>query len=114
MYIATVDYHMLPGYVTGLRRHEEQNHSSNFVGIGHALAERNLRGDLLKFFVRIWKRAKPLFVERSHHFRGEQGVHANTVGEQFRSPLACKREDRAFCRSIARGATLSGHRYLGG
>src|SRR5712675_49285 len=41
MYVATVDDHMLPGYVTGLCRHEEQNHSSNFVRFGHPLAERN-------------------------------------------------------------------------
>src|SRR6266403_1564760 len=38
MYIATVDDYMLPGYVTGLCRHEEQNHSSNFVRFGHPLA----------------------------------------------------------------------------
>src|SRR6267154_1591267 len=59
MYVATVDDHMLPGYVTGLCRHEKQNHSSNFIRFGHPLAQRDLSGDLLKFFVGIWKAAEP-------------------------------------------------------
>jgi len=37
MYVATVDDHMLPGYMTGLRRHEKQN-IQQFVRFGHPLA----------------------------------------------------------------------------
>src|SRR5258707_10245445 len=86
-----VNKNVLPGDVTGLRRNQKQDHGGNFFRLRHSFSERNLRNNVLQFFLRIGKRVEPPLVKRSHHLGRDNRVHAHAVGEQLRRPIASKR-----------------------
>src|SRR5690242_3812384 len=114
MDVTAVNENMLAGDMAGLWRNQEQNHGGNFVGLGHAFAERNFGDDVLKFFLGVGKRVQPPLVKRSHDFGGNERVDAHAVGEQFAGPVAGKGEDCTFCGSVAGGFALAGHGDFGG
>src|SRR5215510_10654254 len=103
MDVAAVDENVLAGDVAGLRRNQEQHHGRDFLGLRHALAERNFRNDVLELLFGIGKRAEPPLVERSHDFGGNERVDAHAVGKQFAGPVAHEGEDRTFRGSVAGG-----------
>ena len=79
--VAAIDEQKLCGDVGGLGREKEKSHGGNFFGLRHSFAKRYFRDDLLQLFFRVRQTAEPLFVERRHHLRRDDGVDANSVGE---------------------------------
>src|SRR6202008_866049 len=101
MGVAAIDEDVLAGDVGGLRRNEEKDHGGDFVGLGHAFAERDFGNDAIKLFFRVGELVDPPFVERRENFGGNQGVDANAAREQFGSPIASERENCAFRGRVA-------------
>src|ERR1700722_7088986 len=88
MGVAAVDEYVLAGNMRRLRRDQKQNHRGDFMRLRHSLPQRYFRNDMRKLFFGIRKRADPLLVERRNYLGGDQGVHANSAGEQFGGPVS--------------------------
>ena len=96
MHIASVDKQMLSVYVSGSGGNEKHGHGRDFLSPGHPVFQRNLGQDGTQFLFRVRKGGEPGTVERRHHFRRDNRIHANPARQQFRSPFPGQRQDGAF------------------
>src|SRR6476660_6817703 len=96
MYVAAINENMLAGYMRGPCRKQENYHGRDLVGRGHSVFQRNFGQNGLKLLFGIGKCAEPLSVKGSHHLRGNNRVHADTVAQRFRRPFSGQRQYCSF------------------
>ena len=113
MRVTAVDEHPLAGGVRGAIRQQEDGGVGHFLRGRETFAERDLAGDGDQLFFRIVEAGNPSFIQRRHHFGGDQRVDAHAVVGQRRGPFARERELCAFRCAIAAGIALAGDGGLG-
>src|SRR6185312_5921783 len=107
VYVSTIDKQMLAGGVCGFFGEQKYRHAGDFLGFGHALPERDIRGDVAQLFLRVGESRDPLVVLRSHDFSRNDRIDANAVGQQFERPFPRESELRALRGGVAGSSALA-------
>src|SRR2546423_1897799 len=96
MHVPAVHKKMLAGNVPCSSGEEKYHHRRNFLRLSHSLLQGNFSENRFELFFRVRKRIQPLTVKRSHHFRGKNRIHADSIAEQLRRPFASEGQNRAL------------------
>src|SRR6185503_6902816 len=106
MNVAAIHEQMLSGGVACLGREQKNSGRSNFLRLGHSLAEWNLGDDASLFILGVRKSIEPCAIGGRDDLRRNNRIHPDTIREQLYGPLAGKSHNPAFRRSVTGSASL--------